>query len=183
MGATLVPIAQPAQPTVATAPCNPGVSLVNASLWYQAAAEYDANALQINRAGVATGLVSIPNRYMHRAVEVVSLDDVEAHHAGLVCLSGCARNGVREGRFAALTFALMAAGTVAVRLARLRQALGGRSGPWGGCVLEPDVLLRLARAVGSGMRVFDHTVGAAWASRRARSSAPASWARRSPRIS
>jgi ATP-dependent DNA helicase RecQ len=34
---------------------------------------------------------------------------------------------------------------VAARLTRLRQALGGRSGPWGGCLLEPEVLLRLAR--------------------------------------
>jgi ATP-dependent DNA helicase RecQ len=34
---------------------------------------------------------------------------------------------------------------VAERLTRLRQALGGRSGPWGGCLLEPEVLLRLAR--------------------------------------
>ncbi|MGH7578815.1 MAG: RecQ family ATP-dependent DNA helicase, partial [Gemmatimonadales bacterium] len=34
---------------------------------------------------------------------------------------------------------------VAARLARLRQALGGKAGPWGGCLLEPDVLLRLAR--------------------------------------
>lgn len=33
----------------------------------------------------------------------------------------------------------------AERLTRLRQAVGGKSGPWGGCVLEPDVLLRLAR--------------------------------------
>jgi endoglucanase len=37
----------------------------------------DSNALQINRAGVATGLVSIPNRYMHSAVEVISLDDID----------------------------------------------------------------------------------------------------------
>ena len=37
----------------------------------------DANAIQISRAGVATGLVSIPNRYMHSAVEMVSLDDLE----------------------------------------------------------------------------------------------------------
>jgi tetrahedral aminopeptidase len=37
----------------------------------------DANALQISRAGVATGLVSIPNRYMHSAVEMVSLDDID----------------------------------------------------------------------------------------------------------
>jgi endoglucanase len=37
----------------------------------------DTNALQINRAGVATGLVSIPNRYMHSGVEMVSLDDID----------------------------------------------------------------------------------------------------------
>ncbi len=37
----------------------------------------DANAIQINRAGVATGLVSIPNRYMHTPVEVVHLGDLE----------------------------------------------------------------------------------------------------------
>lgn len=38
----------------------------------------DANAMQLARGGVATGLVSIPNRYMHSAVEVVSLDDLDA---------------------------------------------------------------------------------------------------------
>jgi len=37
----------------------------------------DANAIQLSRGGVATALVSIPNRYMHTPVEVVSLDDVE----------------------------------------------------------------------------------------------------------
>jgi endoglucanase len=37
----------------------------------------DSNALQISRAGVATGLVSIPNRYMHSAVEMVSLADID----------------------------------------------------------------------------------------------------------
>lgn len=37
----------------------------------------DANAIQLSRGGIATGLVSIPNRYMHTPVEVVSLDDVE----------------------------------------------------------------------------------------------------------
>lgn len=37
----------------------------------------DANSLQLNRGGVAAGLVSIPNRYMHSAVEVVSLDDLD----------------------------------------------------------------------------------------------------------
>ena len=38
----------------------------------------DANAMQLNRAGVATALVSIPNRYMHTQVEVVSLSDLAA---------------------------------------------------------------------------------------------------------
>lgn len=37
----------------------------------------DANAIQISRSGVAAGLVSIPNRYMHTPVEVVSLKDLE----------------------------------------------------------------------------------------------------------
>ncbi len=37
----------------------------------------DANAIQLARGGVATALISIPNRYMHTPVEVVSLDDVE----------------------------------------------------------------------------------------------------------
>jgi len=37
----------------------------------------DANAMQINRAGVATALVSVPNRYMHTPVEIVSLDDAD----------------------------------------------------------------------------------------------------------
>lgn len=37
----------------------------------------DANAIQISRAGVAAGLVSIPNRYMHSPVEVCNLDDLD----------------------------------------------------------------------------------------------------------
>jgi endoglucanase len=36
----------------------------------------DANAMQISRGGMATGLISIPNRYMHSPVEIVSLDDL-----------------------------------------------------------------------------------------------------------
>lgn len=36
----------------------------------------DANAIQISRSGVATGLISIPNRYMHSPVEMASLDDL-----------------------------------------------------------------------------------------------------------
>ena len=38
----------------------------------------DANAIQLSRAGVAAGLVSVPNRYMHSAVEMISLDDLDA---------------------------------------------------------------------------------------------------------
>lgn len=37
----------------------------------------DANAMQLTREGVATGLIGIPNRYMHSPVEVVSLDDLD----------------------------------------------------------------------------------------------------------
>jgi endoglucanase len=37
----------------------------------------DANAIQLAREGVATGLVSIPNRYMHSPVEIVSLKDLD----------------------------------------------------------------------------------------------------------
>lgn len=37
----------------------------------------DANAMQISRSGVAAGLISIPNRYMHTQVEVVSLSDLD----------------------------------------------------------------------------------------------------------
>jgi tetrahedral aminopeptidase len=53
-----------------------------ADLPYQLAANgsstgTDANTMQISRAGVATGLVSIPNRYMHSPVELISLDDID----------------------------------------------------------------------------------------------------------
>jgi endoglucanase len=38
----------------------------------------DADAVHISRAGVPTGLVSVPLRYMHSPVELGSLDDLEA---------------------------------------------------------------------------------------------------------
>jgi putative aminopeptidase FrvX len=38
----------------------------------------DADALQISRSGIPTGIVSIPLRYMHSPVEMVDLRDVEA---------------------------------------------------------------------------------------------------------
>jgi len=37
----------------------------------------DANVIQISRAGVAAGLVSVPLRYLHTPVEVLSLQDLE----------------------------------------------------------------------------------------------------------
>ena len=37
----------------------------------------DANSIQVSRSGVATGLVGIPTRYMHSAVETISLDDLD----------------------------------------------------------------------------------------------------------
>ena len=43
----------------------------------------DANVMQISRGGVATGLVSVPNRYMHSPVETVSLRDMQ-HAAELL---------------------------------------------------------------------------------------------------
>jgi endoglucanase len=49
----------------------------------------DANAIQLTRAGVATALVSIPNRYMHSPCEVVSLADLE--HAARLIAHTCAR--------------------------------------------------------------------------------------------
>ncbi len=37
----------------------------------------DADAIYLSRAGVATGIVSVPNRYMHSPNEMVSLSDLE----------------------------------------------------------------------------------------------------------
>ena len=37
----------------------------------------DANTMQLTRAGVATGLVSVPNRYMHSPNELISLKDAD----------------------------------------------------------------------------------------------------------
>ncbi|MNC99878.1 exoaminopeptidase [compost metagenome] len=37
----------------------------------------DADFIHLAREGVATALVSIPNRYMHSPNELVSLDDVD----------------------------------------------------------------------------------------------------------
>ncbi|MEM7131133.1 MAG: M42 family metallopeptidase [Chloroflexota bacterium] len=37
----------------------------------------DANAMQITRGGMATGLIGLPNRYMHSAVETIALNDID----------------------------------------------------------------------------------------------------------
>jgi putative aminopeptidase FrvX len=38
----------------------------------------DADAIHLSRAGIPTGLVSVPSRYMHSPVEMVSLEDIDA---------------------------------------------------------------------------------------------------------
>lgn len=43
----------------------------------------DANFIQLTRAGVAAGLVSVPNRYMHTPVEMISIKDLD-HTAHLL---------------------------------------------------------------------------------------------------
>ena len=43
----------------------------------------DARAMQVSRAGMATALISIPNRYMHTPVEMISLHDID-HAADLM---------------------------------------------------------------------------------------------------
>ncbi|MDO5309107.1 MAG: M42 family metallopeptidase [Planctomycetia bacterium] len=53
------------------------------SIPYQLCAENritgtDASPIQVTRSGVATALISIPNRYMHTPVEVVSWKDMDA---------------------------------------------------------------------------------------------------------
>jgi endoglucanase len=45
--------------------------------------------MQLSRAGMATGLVSVPLRYMHSPVEVLSLADLE--NACLLCAAFAAR--------------------------------------------------------------------------------------------
>jgi endoglucanase len=49
----------------------------------------DANVIQLTREGVATGLIGIPNRYMHSPVELVNLDDLDK--AANLLAAFCAR--------------------------------------------------------------------------------------------
>ncbi len=55
----------------------------------------DSNSIQVSRGGVATGLVAVPNRYMHSAVETVSLDDLDAA-AELLATFAMAMNATRS---------------------------------------------------------------------------------------
>ena len=41
------------------------------------AASNVANVMLISRGGLATGIVAIPNRYMHSPVEMISLSDID----------------------------------------------------------------------------------------------------------
>lgn len=43
----------------------------------------DADAIHVSRSGVAVGVISIPNRYMHSPNEMIDLSDVE-HTARLI---------------------------------------------------------------------------------------------------
>ncbi len=49
----------------------------------------DANIMQLNRAGMATGIISVPLRYMHTPCEVMCLDDIE--NAAKLMAAFCAR--------------------------------------------------------------------------------------------
>jgi len=56
----------------------------------------DADAFHVSRAGVPTGVVSIPVRYMHSPVELCSLDDLEAV---IALVTAFARRLTRETSF------------------------------------------------------------------------------------
>jgi putative aminopeptidase FrvX len=58
----------------------------------------DADVLQISRAGIPTGCVSIPLRYMHSPVEMVDLADVEATIALLGAFGSRIKSGVDLSR-------------------------------------------------------------------------------------
>jgi len=58
----------------------------------------DADAVQISRSGIPTGLVEIPLRYMHSPVEMVDLADVEATVELIAAFASRLREGVDLSR-------------------------------------------------------------------------------------
>jgi putative aminopeptidase FrvX len=58
----------------------------------------DADAIQISRSGIPTGLVSIPLRYMHSPVELVDLGDLEATVELLAAFAARLEDGVDLSR-------------------------------------------------------------------------------------
>ena len=53
----------------------------------------DAGAIQVTRQGVAVALISIPNRYMHSPIEMISLKDVENSSELLAQLAAHLKDG------------------------------------------------------------------------------------------
>lgn len=58
----------------------------------------DADAIQISRRGIPTGLVSVPLRYMHSPVEMVDLGDVEATVALITAFASRLKPGLDLSR-------------------------------------------------------------------------------------
>lgn len=54
----------------------------------------DANAMQISRSGMTTGLVEVPLRYMHTPCEIISLSD--ADHVAELLARACAKFGPED---------------------------------------------------------------------------------------
>ena len=55
----------------------------------------DARAIQVAQAGIATGLLSIPLRYMHTPSEMVDLEDIEYTVQLLVAVAKSLKKGDR----------------------------------------------------------------------------------------
>ena len=55
---------------------------------YSSSTSTDADEIHLTRAGVPTGLLSVPTRYMHSPVEMCDLGDVEAIVQLIVAFAG-----------------------------------------------------------------------------------------------